>query len=100
MIRTASFGLLLALGIAFAAPAAARDPHAVQFAAQQQMRSGEVMSLRQIETRVVPAMSDMEYLGLDDYDEVNQVYRLRFINGNRVYFVYVNARNGQVIRVR
>lgn len=81
-------------------PIAARDPQSVQVAAQQQMRNGEVMSLRQIEVRVVPRMPQMEYLGFDDYDEVNQIYRLRFIDGNRVYYVYVNARNGQVIRVR
>ncbi len=100
-MKRANLGLISAMAVGvLSVPVTARDAQSVQFAAQEQMRNGEVMSLRQIEVRVVPRLADMEYLGFDDYDEVNQIYRLRFIDGNRVFFVYVNARNGKVIRVR
>jgi uncharacterized membrane protein YkoI len=45
-------------------------------------------------------MKGMEYLGFDDYDQNEQMYRLRFIEGNRVRFVYVDAVTGRVVRVR
>lgn len=89
-----------ALGVSLASPLLAKDKRDGQDAVREQREKGEVMSLRQIEGRVVPQMQGMEYLGFDDYDENEQIYRLRFIEGNRVRFVYVDAVTGRVVRVR
>ena len=67
--------------------------------AREQMNSGKVLSLREIEGRVVPRMRGMEYLG-PEYDGNAQVYRLKFIDGGRVIFVDVDARSGSVLRQR
>jgi uncharacterized membrane protein YkoI len=67
--------------------------------AREQMNSGKVLSLREIEGRVVPRMRGMEYLG-PEYDGNAQVYRLKFIDSGRVIFVDVDARSGSVLRQR
>ena len=63
------------------------------------MRAGKVKSLREIEANIVPRMRGMQYLG-PEYDAVAQVYRLKFIDRDRVIFVDVDARTGNVIRQR
>jgi len=67
--------------------------------AREQMNSGKVLSLREIEGRIVPRMRGMEYLG-PEYDGNAQVYRLKFIDGGRVIFVDVDARSGSILRQR
>ncbi len=67
--------------------------------ARQDMASGKVKSLREIEGTVVPRMRGMQYLG-PEYDPTAQVYRLKFINGNRVIFVDVDGKTGGVLRQR
>ncbi len=67
--------------------------------ARQDMRAGKVKSLREIEASVVPRMRGMQYLG-PEYDSTAQVYRLKFIDGNRVIFVDVDGRTGSVLRQR
>jgi uncharacterized membrane protein YkoI len=67
--------------------------------AREQMNMGKVLSLREIEGRVVPRMRGMEYLG-PEYDGNAQVYRLKFIDSGRVIFVDVDARSGSVLRQR
>ena len=66
---------------------------------REDMRSGKVKSLREIEASVVPRMRGMQNLG-PEYDPGAQVYRLKFINGDRVIFVDVDARTGGVLRQR
>jgi uncharacterized membrane protein YkoI len=39
----------------------------------------------------------MQYLG-PEYDSFAQVYRLKFIDKDRVIFVDVDARSGEIIR--
>lgn len=39
----------------------------------------------------------MDYLGGPIFDPVRFVYRLKFIDGNKVVFVYVDARSGRII---
>lgn len=63
------------------------------------MRAGKVKSLREIESSVVPRMRGMQYLG-PEYDPSAQVYRLKFINKDRVIFVDVDGRTGGVLRQR
>jgi hypothetical protein len=93
------FGLpLLAIALlAATAPAEARRDD--QGGAREDMQAGKVMSLREIEGRIVPRMRGMQYLG-PEYDSTAQVYRLKFINKDRVVFVDVDGRTGGVLRQR
>lgn len=82
---------------AFSQPAEARRGE--QDDVRQDMAAGKVKSLREIEGSVVPRMRGMQYLG-PEYDPTAQVYRLKFINGNRVIFVDVDGKTGGVLRQR
>ena len=62
-----------------------------------EMRAGNVRPLREIERKVVPMMSGMQYLG-PEYDPAALAYRLKFIRNGRVIFVDVDARSGDIIR--
>lgn len=66
---------------------------------RKDMREGSVQPLRDIERRVLPSMSGMQYLG-PEYDSAAMAYRLKFIRDGRVVFVDVDARSGQVLRQR
>lgn len=66
---------------------------------RKDMREGAVRSLREIERRVLPTMSGMQYLG-PEYDSAAMAYRLKFIRDGRVVFVDVDARSGQVLSQR
>ncbi len=95
--------VLLLLSAALASTSITAPAHARkgddQVKAREQMNSGKVLSLREIEGRVVPRMRGMEYLG-PEYDGSAQVYRLKFIDSGRVIFVDVDARSGSVLRQR
>jgi hypothetical protein len=92
--RTSIFAGLSAIALLMAFPADARRGE--QDDARQDMAAGKVKSLREIEASVVPRM---RYLG-PEYDPIAQVYRLKFINRDRVIFVDVDARTGNVLRQR
>lgn len=91
----------------FAALALALLSADVSFASQQReqddvredTRNGKVKKFRQIESSIVQRMRGMQYLG-PEYDSAAQVYRLKFINGDRVIFVDVDARTGEILRQR
>lgn len=72
------------------------NPADEQGQVRRDMRAGNVRSLREIEQRVLPTMSGMQYLG-PEYDPTAMAYRLKFIHNGRVVFVDVDARSGQVI---
>ncbi|MBK8375740.1 PepSY domain-containing protein [Sphingorhabdus sp.] len=92
--------LAIAVGLTGATvPACAMGRKDDQEGAREQMRDGKVLSLREIESRIVPRMRGMEYLG-PEYDHNAFVYRLKFINAGRVIFVDVNARTGDILRQR
>jgi len=106
MIRKLS--LLIALAaVAFTGllPDTADARRKEQEAARAQLKSGGLMSIRQIEPKVKARMSGMEYLGFT-FNASNQTYRLKFLEQNkqektsRVRHVYVNARSGAIIRVK
>ena len=80
-----------ALVLSGAAPAFAQRND--QGAARKEMRAGNVLSLREIEARVLPSMRGHEYLG-PAYDSTAMAYRLKFIRDGRVLFVDVDARTG------
>lgn len=87
--------LVLALSIPAAAPLAAQA-RGEQGEARKEMRAGNLVSLRDIEARIVPTMRGAEYLG-PAYDSTAMAYRLKFIRDGRVLFVDVDARTGRVL---
>jgi hypothetical protein len=97
LIKTPILAALAGLLIATAIPADARRGE--QDDVRADMRAGKVKSLREIESSVVPRMRGMQYLG-PEYDPSAQVYRLKFINKDRVIFVDVDGRTGGVLRQR
>ena len=91
--------MLLIANVAFLTPGIADARRGEQDDARQDMRAGKIKKLPEIEAIVVPRMRGMQYLG-PEYDPAAQVYRLKFIDGNRVIFVDVDARTGSVLRQR
>lgn len=86
--------LAAALLLPGAAPALAQGND--QGEARKEMRAGNVLSLREIEARVLPSMRGHEYLG-PAYDSTAMAYRLKFIREGRVVFVDVDARTGRIL---
>jgi hypothetical protein len=98
MLNKAYFFSVIALtALAVALPAEARRGE--QDDARQDMAAGKVKPLREIEGSIVPRMRGMQYLG-PEYDPTAQVYRLKFIDKNRVIFVDVDGKTGGVLRQR
>ena len=91
-IRAAAFFLLFAVP---ATPVFAQ-PFGEQGQVRRDMRAGNVLSLREIEQRILPTMPGMQYLG-PEYDPAAMAYRLKFIREGRVVFVDVDARSGTVL---
>ena len=97
--------LLLAAGLTATAPLLPLTTHALAQSREDSERvrnhlqAGEVMSLREIERRILPKMRGMQYLG-PEYDARAQVYRLKFLKDGRVYFVDVDAATGKIIATR
>ncbi|MDE2403941.1 MAG: PepSY domain-containing protein [Sphingomonadales bacterium] len=90
--------ILAALCLAGVAPAltALAGPGDAQNQMRNGVRSGAVLSLREIEARVLPTMPGMQYLG-PEYDPAAMAYRLKFIQNGHVVFVDVDARSGEII---
>jgi len=67
--------------------------------ARKEMKAGNVLSLREIERRVVNPLKVQghEYLG-PAYDSTAMAYRLKFIKDGRVSFVDVDARTGRILQ--
>ena len=91
--------LLAALAVAMPLTAQAAPRRDAQGEVRKDVREGKVSSLRDIERRVLPSMSGMQYLG-PEYDSAAMAYRLKFIRDGRVVFVDVDARSGQVLNQR
>jgi len=95
LIASCLAATLAVTGVA-ATPALAQSRND-QGEARREMRAGNVLSLREIERRVLPQMRGSEYLG-PAYDSSAKVYRLKFIRDGRVTFVDVDARTGRIVR--
>ena len=90
MVRIVSVALL---ALALAAPASAQR-RGDQYQAFEARKSGRVMSLREIEDRVLPRMRGSTYLG-PEFE--GGIYRLKFMRNGSVIWVDVDARTGAVI---
>ena len=91
----AALALALA-GLAQLVPAAQAAPGDEQGQVRKDMRAGNVRPLREIEARVLPTMTGMQYLG-PEYDPTAMAYRLKFIRDGREVFDVDDARTGQVL---
>lgn len=89
-----ALALLLALPI-LAVPADAQSRRD-QEAAYELRETGKILSSRQIESRVVPMMQGMTYMGFEFYPATS-TYRLKFMDGRRVVWVDVDGRTGRII---
>ena len=90
MMRIVSIALV---ALALAAPATAQR-RGDQYRAYEAHQSGRVLSLREIEERILPRMRGSTYLG-PEFD--GGVYRLKFMRSGSVIWVDVDARTGAVI---
>jgi uncharacterized membrane protein YkoI len=89
--------LLAALGpVLLAAPADARPRDREQQSAWRGTQEGRFLSLRTIESMILPRMRGADYLG-PEFDAASGRYRLKFMRGGEVIWVDVDARSGQVI---
>lgn len=85
--------------LGLSAPAAIAQSRNDQGEARKEMQAGNVLSLHEIERRVVTPLKAQghEYLG-PAYDSTAMAYRLKFIKEGRVTFVDVDARTGRVLQ--
>lgn len=104
---SAAFAVLAAL--ASAAPAAMADQdrsdkrernerrhRGDQDFAFKAMRAGEIMSLADIEARVIPRMRGARYIG-STFDRDSAVYTLKFMREASVIWIDVDGRSGRII---
>jgi uncharacterized membrane protein YkoI len=96
MTRMLRLSLTALLVLGATAPARAIEPRQDHNTLLNGVERGRVLSLRQIESRVLPRMGDADYLG-PEYDTEALVYRLKFLRSGRVFWVDVDARTGDVI---
>jgi hypothetical protein len=91
------FFLLGAAALATTAIVAdARPRHREQDAAFEARQDGRLMSLRTIESRIVPQMRGADYLG-PELDPNSGLYRLKFMRSGQVIWVDVDGRTGRVV---
>ena len=97
-MRPLSAFLIALLGLTAAAsvPAAAGPREREQAEAFRGAREGRIIPLRHIEARIVAQMRGFSYLGPEYYADIGR-YRLKFLRGQRVVWVDVDARTGDVI---
>ncbi len=88
--------LLVAFLALAAAPATAGPREREQAEAFKDARDGRIIPLRAIEARIVPQMRGFSYLGPEYYADIGR-YRLKFLRGQRVVWVDIDARTGEVI---
>jgi len=65
-------------------------------AAWKALREGRILSIKEIERRVIPTMKDAQYIGFD-FEMPSAVYTLKFLRDGTVIWVDVDGRSGQVI---
>ena len=84
------------LAAAVSAPGSAAPREREQAEAFKGAQEGRIIPLRAIEARIVPQMRGFSYLGPEYYADIGR-YRLKFLRGQRVVWVDVDARTGEVI---
>jgi hypothetical protein len=96
-MRSLSAFLIAATALtATAFPAVAGPRERDQESAFRGAQAGRIIPLRAIEQRIVPLMRGFDYLGPEYYADIGR-YRLKFLRGQRVVWIDVDARTGEVI---
>ena len=95
MLRSLTF-LALAGSLLAGVPGAAQHRPREQDEARDAFRAGQVMSLRNIEARVLPTMRGSDYIG-PEFDARSATYRLKFMRSGSVIWVDVDARTGRIV---
>jgi hypothetical protein len=95
MILKTLLALALA-GTALSASADARPRDREQDEAFKATQAGRFVPLRTIESRIVPLMRGFTYLG-PELDAVAGRYRLKFMRGQQMVWIDVDAHDGRVI---
>ena len=85
-----------ALSASASVPAAAGPRERDQESAFRGTQAGRIIPLRAIEQRIVPQMRGFAYLGPEYYADIGR-YRLKFLRGQRVVWIDIDARTGEVI---
>ena len=82
----------------FAAPLSAQpgDQQRDGVAAWRALREGRILSIKDIERRVLPMMKDAQYIGFD-FEMPSAIYTLKFLRDGTVIWIDVDGRSGQVI---
>lgn len=89
--------LAAAAGLVAVAPSAdARPRGQEQATAFRETQQGRFLSLRSIESRILPRMRGAEYLG-PELDPASGRYRLKFMQNGQVIWIDVDARSGDII---
>ena len=87
---------LLSLLVALPAGAAPDQRRGEQQRVYEARREGRLMSLREIEARVVPTMRGAQYIG-SELDSGSDVYTLKFLRDGTVIWIEVDGRTGQIL---
>ena len=92
-------GLLLAIGPLAQTSAEAQTRRADMTSLREAMAQGEVIPLGELVASVqrTAPYDEMRFLGGAELNPIQMSYKLRFLDGSRVVFVYVDARSGRVI---
>ncbi|HLL31919.1 MAG TPA: hypothetical protein VK403_13075 [Allosphingosinicella sp.] len=85
-----------AVTAAVSAPAMVGPREREQAAAFHGTQAGRIIPLRAIEARIIPQMRGFSYLGPEYEAEIGR-YRLKFLRGQRVVWIDVDARSGEVV---
>jgi len=86
-----------AVGVLLSSPGAAHPPRVRdQDEVYRAREQGRIMPLRAIENRIVPRMHGFDYLGPELESSLGR-YRLKFMRGQQVVWVDVDARTGAVV---
>lgn len=78
-------------------PAAAQQSRAEQAAIRKVSKQVRPLPSIVREIRSQAPYDDMDYLGGPEFDPARYVYRLKFMEGSKVVFVYVDAVSGRII---
>lgn len=91
------FILFAAAGLAAVAPSVdARPRDKEQATAFRETQQGRFLSLRNIESRILPRMRGADYLG-PELDSASGRYRLKFMQNGQVIWIDVDARSGDIV---
>lgn len=82
-----------------ATPVDAQTSRADQAAIRKEMQRGDLRKFSSIldDVQSIQPYKSMDYLGGVEFDSSKLIYRLKFMDGKRVVFVYVDARTGRIV---